>query len=369
MKKKILWKSIVAVLMSAVLVCANLSLNDAKAYEYLACDDGDDPISWSEECSACAVMYINTSSFSAGGASWNRLFEAMDAWNNVEGSTFDFLALPYSSNTVTHGNDVNEVYLSGIDGPGGTLAITHRIYNSCLPLDDADMKEADVEFDVDENWQTGGDWFYNLELDKPFTERIHHPNFKVVALHEFGHALGLSHEDDKLATMNSQYPGGGPMGPGALIAPLADDRAGLRSLYFDLYNIPTKADLVASNYKRTGAGTSDRVNSPVFGSPGGQITFEFTFMNLGMVNSGNFNIGFYLSSDKTITTADNLIGTNFNASVSGGGVVTGSRTLTIPSNLAPGFYWLGVFLDKDAAVSELSESNNGLHLPRLMVIN
>jgi hypothetical protein len=369
MKKKNLWKSIIAVLMSAVLVCANLSLNDAKAYEYLACDDGDDPISWSEECSACAFMWINTASFSPGGASWNRLVEAMDAWNNVEGSTFDFLALPYNSSTVTHGNDMSEVYFSGIDGPGNTLAITHRIYNSCLPLDDADMKEADVEFDMEEDWQTSAQWFYNLELEKPVTERIHHPNFQIVALHEFGHALGLSHEDDRLATMNSQYPGGGPIGPGAQIAPLADDRAGLRALYPDIFNLPLKADLVGSNYKRTGPGTIDRVNSPTTGSPGGQVTIEFTFMNLGMVNSGNFNIGFYLSSDQTITTADKLIGTNFNASVSGGGAVTGSRTLTIPGNITPGFYWLGVFLDKDGAVSELSENNNGLMLPRLVIIN
>jgi hypothetical protein len=364
-----LWKSIVALLMSAVLVCANLSLNDAKAYEYLTCDDGDDPITWSEECPGCAVMSINPISFPPGSATWNRLIEAMDAWNDVQGSTFDFIAQPdIYSNTVSLGNDVNEVYLSGIDGPGGTLAITHRLYNSCLPFDDADLKEADVEFDVDENWQTG-DWFYNLELDKPFAERIHHPNFKSVALHEFGHALGLSHEDDRLATMNSVYPGGGPIGPGAQIAPLADDRTGLRKLYIDIYNFPIKADLVASDYKRTGSGTCDRVNSPTFGSTGGQVTTEFTFMNLGTANSGNFNIGFYLSSDKTITTADKLIGTNFNASVSAGGVVTGSRTLTIPSNLAPGYYWLGVLLDKDEAVSELSESNNGLHLPRLMIIN
>ena len=369
MKKRTLWKSMTAFLLSAVLVCANLSLKDAKAYHYLTCDDGDDPITWSEECNACAMMFIDTLSFPVGGAKWNALMGAMDAWNDVEGSTFDFSALPFNSGgTVTHGNDVNEVYLSGIDGPGGTLAITHRIYNSCLPFDDADMKETDVEFDNAEDWQTG-DWFYNLELDKPFTERIHHPNFRIVALHEFGHALGLSHEDDTLATMNSHYPGGGPVGPGAQIVPLADDRAGLRKLYIDIFNFPIKADLVGSNYKHTGPGDCDRVNSPVFGSPGGQVTTEFTFMNLGTANSGNFNIGFYLSTDKTITTADKLIGTNFNASVSAGGVVTGSRTLTIPSTVAPGLYWLGVFLDKDGAVSEFSESNNGLMLPRLMVIN
>ena len=94
MKRKFLWKPIVAILMSAALVCMALSLNDAKAYQYLVCDGGDDPITWSEECPACAVMAINTIDFPPGSATWNRLLEAMDAWNDVEGSTFDFIAQP-----------------------------------------------------------------------------------------------------------------------------------------------------------------------------------------------------------------------------------------------------------------------------------
>lgn len=46
------------------------------------------------------------------------------------------------------------------------------------------------------------------------------------AMHEFGHYLGLGHEDDNIATMNTEYPAGGDIG-GARYRINEDDYAGL----------------------------------------------------------------------------------------------------------------------------------------------
>jgi hypothetical protein len=128
-----------------------------------------------------------------------------------------------------------------------------------------------------------------------------------------------------------------------------------------------KADLAASNYKRTGTGTSALVSGPTSAARGSSVTIEFTFMNLGSADSGSFNIGFYLSSEDLIFPSDRLLGTNVGASAPAGTSGTFSRTLTIPSNVTPGIYYLGVLLDKDGTVSDWS-GNNNLAQPRTITI-
>jgi hypothetical protein len=360
MKRKIFGKHGIALLLSVVLVCVCLSVPDAGAYTYLVCD-GDDKYTWTEECPGCAYMAVNPISFPVNSTNSAELAAAMQAWNNVGGSFFEFHpTIDLYSNTVSLGNDVNEVYLGDIEDPDA-VAVTSLLYDACLPFDDADINEADVVFNENEDWWNG-QWFYNLE------DENHHPNLRMVALHEFGHVLGLRHENDVMATMNTTYPCGGPIGPNKLIAPLADDRRGVSFLYPDIYDQNVKPDLVGSNYKRIAPGKSDRVNSPTSVAAGSQTSFEFTFMNIGRTNSGSFAIGFYLSTDTNITTSDILLGTNTGASAVAGGLVTGARTVTIPSSVAPGFYWMGVLLDKNGNVAEQSESNNGLILPRLVVV-
>ncbi|WP_287129711.1 hypothetical protein [Candidatus Cyanaurora vandensis] len=44
-------------------------------------------------------------------------------------------------------------------------------------------------------------------------------------------------------------------------------------------------------------------------------------------------------------------------------VLTFKDTLTIPSTLAPGKYWLGAVLDKGSLISETKEGNNATYVP------
>jgi hypothetical protein len=364
MKKHLFHKTIAALTIGLALVSLTLPSKPAGAYSWLTCDDGDDKILWEADegaaCDGCATMRISTTSMPPGSIWDSELQSAMASWNDVERSRATFFVARDNNGSHATNNGDNEVYFDDIDGPGGTLAVTRLMFNGgwgdCPWLDDSNISEADVEFDVDESWYTGA-FSYT-------TSSIH---FRLVAVHEFGHALGMMHEDTRMARMNSFYPNGGPITRDKLVRAIADDRAGIRYLYSE--GGTARADLVASNYKRTGSGRSAKVTGPTSASRGANVTFEYTFMNIGSANSGNFNIGFYLSSNDLITTGDRLLGTNVNASCSAGGLVTFTRTLTIPNSVTPGVYYVGILLDKDSAVTEWSDGNNGLAHWRTITIN
>src|SRR5262245_11844753 len=94
-------------------------------------------------------------------------------------------------------------------------------------------------------------------------------NFNSVAMHEFGHALGLDHEDDTLAMMNSLY----HANPGRLHA---DDRRGVRSLY---PGSGSESDIGPSIWKKTDGSSSSPasiVSFPTSAVASQTITLEWT---------------------------------------------------------------------------------------------
>ena len=91
--------------------------------------------------------------------------------------------------------------------------------------------------------------------------------------------------------------------------------------------------------------------------PGGTINVSATIMNQGNGSAGSFRLGFYLSTDGTITTSDRFLGScSFNG-LSAGTSTSCSGPLTVPQ-LTAGTYFLGAFADDQSSVTETNEGNN-----------
>jgi len=301
-------------------------------------------------------LYVSTTSFPAD-SSWDvDLQDAMWHWNNVKGSSFNFYVGRDTDGSHSSGNGKTEVYFDSSE-TGSALGVTHVRSHCYWALGyQYGLDETDVAFNGGLSWSTGS--FDYTKLGSPY-------NFEEVALHEFGHALGLNHEDRWMATMNSVYPNSGTLGYYKENDPNADDRLGARSLYADG---TTETDVAGSAFKHTTSSHSGLVSSPSSVDAGHSVTIEFTFMNLG-TSKKTFDIGFYLSTNDYISTSDKLLGTNYGASANSGGGGTFSRTLTIPSSTTPGTYYIGFLIDPSGAMSEANEGNNNQPMPRSIKVN
>jgi PKD repeat protein len=179
-----------------------------------------------------------------------------------------------------------------------------------------------------------------------------------VGIHEHGHAFGLDHENDIMATLNAFYPNSGVIGNGNETQPHSDDTYAVRVGYGTAV---TSRDLAASAFRRTGAGTSDVIPAPAGSDRNARVSFPFTISNRGTTNQTSVQVRFYLSADRNITTADTFLGSatfNLNAGVT----TTPTANVTIPSTAPTGNLFLGWIVDPLNAVAESDEANNGVGL-------
>jgi CARDB protein len=100
--------------------------------------------------------------------------------------------------------------------------------------------------------------------------------------------------------------------------------------------------------------------SPTSVVAGGTVSLPaWTVMNQGTAASNAFRNGFYLSTDATITAADRLITTNSNTALAAGASFNwGGPTLTIPADVVPGSYFIGILVDDLNGTAESNEGNN-----------
>jgi hypothetical protein len=91
--------------------------------------------------------------------------------------------------------------------------------------------------------------------------------------------------------------------------------------------------------------------------PSGNLTFSMELRNMGTAPAKGFYVGFYLSPDPSITINDTYIGYGI-VDLGPGESKSGPVTCRIPSNLPPGFYYVGVIADPLEKVAESDETNN-----------
>jgi len=94
-------------------------------------------------------------------------------------------------------------------------------------------------------------------------------------------------------------------------------------------------------------------------APGGGFSVTDTTANIGGAAAGSSTTRYYLSPDQARDTGDRLLtGGRVVPGMAAGASHTGSRSVTVPSNVAPGRYYLLACADDQLVVSESTETNN-----------
>ena len=164
-----------------------------------------------------------------GAANWGVVAEsALALWNNAL-TNVRFTVVRDSTAPIARSNNTNNVFCSysvyGDTWDSRTLAITLTSYNPQTSR----YVETDVIFNQNLRWDS-----YRGAL-RPNASGGSLHDFRRVALHEFGHALGLNHPDDigqgVNAVMNATTSNTDNL--------TADDIAGARALYDNANNVAT----------------------------------------------------------------------------------------------------------------------------------
>jgi subtilase family serine protease len=105
---------------------------------------------------------------------------------------------------------------------------------------------------------------------------------------------------------------------------------------------------------------------------GGSVTIDAYDMNIGNAVSGASTAQIYLSTSPTVTTSDTVLATITSsetlATVGQPGYYDHQTvTVTLPSNLAPGTYYIGGIADYNNQVSESNETNNTYNVVQITV--
>ena len=105
--------------------------------------------------------------------------------------------------------------------------------------------------------------------------------------------------------------------------------------------------------------TMTAVSGPASGSTGGSITVSNTVSASGGIPAG-FYVGIYLSADSVITSSDIFIGYRYVTGLATGASSAATTTITIPTTVPGGTYYIGAIADYNNAVKESDETNNAL---------
>jgi subtilase family serine protease/subtilisin family serine protease len=109
-------------------------------------------------------------------------------------------------------------------------------------------------------------------------------------------------------------------------------------------------------------------SAPATGTAGQPVRLSVQVTNQGTTVAGAFRVGYYLSVDAVITRTDTQVGTCNFPSLGVDVSATCSGNVTLPTNLAAGTYYVGVFADDTQQVDESDENNNTALAPNQMVV-
>lgn len=315
---------------------------------------------------------INTASFS--GSALTAARRGFDATNRNPS--------PFSINDVTEtggvgsGNGQNEVFGSSISPPAEARMRYHCywFFGWHYGLD-----EVDIVLDT-----TGRNWTASTAKSSNFTYTGNARPIDSVINHEAGHYLGLMHVNWEYNVMGDSWRHHHTNGSTASTYFGEDASHGARVLYGTQGS--SFNDVSVSHWRRTGAngeysshgrvrvrnsannGTLSSIT--INGEPGFRVNRgtnvrpEFTLENNGKFTENNVSFGIYISTNDFISFSDRRIGGGTFGSLHPADVTTTTVLVHIPSDLNAGQnYWLGIIIDEDNSISEVSGTNNRAYIP------
>lgn len=349
----------------------------ASTYVYWTCDG--QTLRWKIDP---VRIHPSSLSFPVSHPYTNALGTAISSWN-LNPSTLSFLLMLPGVSGVNFDNGRNETWFSDDAAlVEGARAVTFPYFDCSSGA----IVEADVVFNVTDNW-TSSTYKYGLMLYGGA-----HVPFDGVAIHEFGHVLGLDHED-RVYNIMLGWAHTHTNGNAAPAYPGEDASNGAVFLYG--LDSPSRQDVAVSHWKiiqLPDYGTIGMFRTVVFDHEpqswnefvetvdgfvawrdleseprfmvhnGQRIWPEFTFENNGADLQQNVTADYYLSADDGITTADRLFASR---SLTLGRDIPFTRALpvTLPNDLPEGSdHTLGVLLDRLDNIAEPMNELNATYL-------
>jgi len=183
---------------SLLLLAVTICVSTANAYRLTG-------VKWPQPSTA---FYVD---IPGGAGIWNDAFEgAMYEWNAATIFQFYIVRDTYSDpcDSSDNRNGVKFADTDCGDAWGSTtIAVCHYWYSGTT------ITQTDIVFNSNESWNVySTSWQYSVS------------DFKRVAVHELGHALGLAHEDSGPLTIMGTYAGN-------ITAPQQDDINGVAAIY------------------------------------------------------------------------------------------------------------------------------------------
>ena len=231
-----------------------------------------------------------------------------------------------------------------------------------------------IDCDIWYNSRKDYKWTYGLT--NPGTNRSYWPiDFRNVARHETGHAIGFDHEDRTLASLNaiSTHGCGVPHATNTGMLPHATDKAGGRFLY---KGSGTTTNLMATRWREPTSSSSGARSLWTSGTwaAGAKKKVQFWLENQtnGTITGGSkgVRVGIYLSANTTISTSDTRVAEYY---FTGNWAASASQyynlDATAPSNFTPGKYYVGVIFDNTSIVAEKWETDNACLVGEVSITN
>jgi len=267
---------------------------------------------------------------------------SMSSWNHYASDVFRVRTTPTSN--WRYGDGVFDLagwpdsatmksqFGSTWEALGNPWAITFQRFNGRT------IVEADMALNPAQAWTLDDEWVYNGSGAR---------SFRRTMTHELGHMLGLDHNFGGLSLMN--YP---PDEYRPFPVPFMDDAEGVRQIY--PARVVQTADLGIYLFRSIGYQNWVQADFPASVRRGS----SFTVTNYHLENAGTQRFG-TVSVEWYLTTVRNFNGSNFYL-----GTTTypelnrfeffdppsTARTLTVPSGVPAGSYFLAAFIRADSSV-------------------